>query len=466
MKHTLLFWGAFFCFLSPLLGQKIKVLNSFISTDSLAFSAIDNKDGHWQVQLWVKNQSDENVSIEAAEEIEHSYREILVGNTSPLKAGETRQIKLWVPIDYETEGQDRQITLIDDYEEVVGNFRLQTEVPRPTFSKRPSGWTSIRENQIYPLRVTLGNSIDQPMLLDSLVWDSAATDSSLRFKRWAISPELPEKIVPAGKSEIKVKIWTKGLYATIAGEFLLYYHLADGTKGVLPFAHAFGVEPNVWVEEGGQWDVGSIPYGQKIKRNFWITHAGAECITLVPEYESLVSLQDTTICPGDTTYGVVQYPTICDSVGNLDIEIALFVKEFSGHVPLRFRGKLVGEQTPPGQWLMIKDSIEDLGTLRLSDRKANLSIKIHNNGPTPLQIDHAGFSEYLNYSGHIGHNLAVKLSASSIPVGGSIKADLGIKFPYAPPSEIINYFNISATTEGCPAFSVSQSVKVMAKLKR
>lgn len=466
MKTTLLIWGAIFCCLSPIMGQKIKVLNPVISTDSLTSVAIDNKDGHWRVELWVKNQSKESIIIEGAEEIEHSYRKIQMGNMLPIKAGETHQINVFVPIDYETEGQDRQITLLDDYEEVVGNFRLQTEVPRPTFSKRPSGWTSIRENQIYPLRVTLGNSIDQPILLDSLVWDTASTDTSLRFKKWALGSALPEQIVPGGKTEIKVRIWTKDLFATIAGKFLLYYHLADGTKGVLPFAHAFGVEPNIWVEEGGQWEVGTIPYGQKIKRNFWITHAGAECVTLIPEYESLISLQDTTICPGDTTYGVVQYSTICDSVGVLDIEIALFVKEFSGHVPFRFSGKMTGKQTPPGQWLMVKDSVEDIGTFRASDRWLKHSIRVYNHGPIPLKVSKLGFGKNSNYYDHIEYGSKVKLSKAVIPAGGYITANLEMSISNKSVSDLTYHFNMEFISEACATFETSQHVKIIAKLKR
>lgn len=465
MKHTLLFWGALFCFLPPLMAQSLEVLNPILNTDSLEFVPENHKDGNWRVSLWVKNQSQESIVVEGAVEKEAPHRKIQVSLSKPLKTGKTQKLNIWVPIDYETEGQERQITLVDDYEEEVGSFRLQTQTPRPTFSKRPSGWTSIRENQIYPLRVTFGNRIDQAILLDSLVWDSSATDSSLRFKRWAISSDLPEQIVPGGKNEIKIRIWTEGLFATIAGEFLLYYHLPDGTQGVLPFAHAFGVEPNIWVEEGGQWDVGTIPYGQKLKRNFWITHEGAECITLLAEYDSFVSLRDTILCPGDTTYGVVQYPTICDSVGDLDIEIALFVKEFSGHVPFRFQGKMEGQQIPPGQWLMVKDSIEDLGTLRLRDRSAKHRIEVFNQGPVPLQIESIGFSEYPRYFNHMSYRLEAKLSAQSIPVGGSIKADLGIDFLYMSPTELTRYFNILATTEGCPTYRVFQTVKVVADIK-
>ncbi|MEM6348359.1 MAG: hypothetical protein AAF927_31045 [Bacteroidota bacterium] len=465
MKHSLLFWGMLFGFLGPLMGQKLEIINPLISTDSVRFAASDNKDGYWRVQLWVQNKGNENIFIEKAIEKEHPYRELFAGSSIPIRAGEKRKIYVSVPIDYDSEGKEREITLFDDYEEEVASFRLQTLVPRPTFSKSPNGWTSIRENQIYPLRVNFGNPTDQVMILDSLVWDSAATDSSLRFKRWAISPTLPEKIVPGGKAAIKIRIWTKGLFATISGKFILHYHFPDSTQGQLPFAHAFGVEPNIWVKEGGQWDIGTIAYGQKISRRFWLTHEGAACITLVPEFESFISLQDTIVCPGDTTYGVVQYPTICDSIGDLDIEIALFVKEFSGHVPFRFRGQMEGEQMPPGLWLAVQDSVHDLGRVQQRDRRVDHSIELFNQGPVPLEIESFGFSQYVGLFTYIGNDLDASLSEKIIPAGGSIQANLTIEFPYLISSELIRYFNVAVKTEGCPAYSAKQSVRLRLDIK-
>ncbi|MEL7532823.1 MAG: hypothetical protein AAFN10_16005 [Bacteroidota bacterium] len=465
MKHALLILGAFYGFFSPLWGQALEVFNPLISTDSVRFAPNNYKDGYWRVSFWVQNQSEADIKVESAIEKEFPHRKLIASTNIPITVGEIRKLSVWVPIDYESEGQEREITLRDDNEAEIASFRLITETARPTFSKRPSGWTSIREDQIYPLRVTFGNTIEQSMILDSLVWDSAATDSSLRFKRWELSTKLPEKIVPGGKAEIKIRIWTKGLFATIAGEFSLHYHLADGTPGVLPFAHAFGVEPNIWVEEGGQWEVGSIPYGKKIKRNFWLTHEGAECITLIPEYDSFISLQDTVVCPGDTTYGVVQYPTICDSVGELDIEVALFVKEFSGHVPFRFRGEMLGKQTPPGQWLMVTDSVHDLGILKLKDRRASHSIEIYNQAPVALTIESVGFSGYHEQYGFMDYSLKVDLSASTIPAGESIRANLGINLQYMDIEEVNWYFNLLATTEGCPAFSTKNSVRIRADIR-
>ncbi len=460
MKHNLLLWGVLWGFLSPLMGQQLEIINPLISTDSLRFLAKDNKDGYWRIPLWVQNSASENIFIEKAEEKEHPYRKLLARSSFPVKAGETHRIFVWAPIDYDSAGEEREITLLDDYGEELASFRLQTEVPRPSFSKSPSGWTSIRENQIYPLRVNFGNPTDQLMILDSLVWDSAATDSSLRFKRWGISPTLPEKIVPGGNAAIKVRIWTKGLFATISGKFILHYHFPDSTQGQLPFAHAFGVEPNIWVEEGGQWDIGTIAYGQKISRRFWLTHEGAECITLVPEFENFISLQDTIVCPGDTTYGVVQYPTLCDSVGDLDIEIALFVKEFSGHVPFRFRGQMEGEQMPPGLWLAVQDSVHDLGTVKQKDRQVNHSVELFNQGPVPLEIESFGFSQYVGLYSYVDNQLDVELSEEVIPVGGSIQANLTIDLPYLVSPDFNRYFNIAAKTEGCPDYKARQSVRI------
>ncbi|MEL7342532.1 MAG: hypothetical protein AAGM67_18765, partial [Bacteroidota bacterium] len=325
------------------------------------------------------------IKITSCEELDAPQREPREIFHNPIPPGETFQILVDIPIDYDSTRTERKFVLKDEDDNVMGEFTIRSLVDRPVFEKRPAGWTSIRENQIYPLRVSFGNPTEETIYLDSLILDPEETDEGFLFQRWALASPLPESIPAGGTVGRKIRIWTKDLFATVGGVFKLHYHFADGRRGVLPFGHAFRVEPNIWVEEGGQWQVGKIPHGQKISRNFWITHEGQACITLVPEDENLISLRDTSLCPGDTTYGIVQYPTICDTIGELDAEVALFVKEFSGHVPFIFQGQLTGDYPPQSEWLSVADSVVQFSRPK-GNQTVKTRIKLSNEGPVDLEI--------------------------------------------------------------------------------
>ncbi|MEL6653563.1 MAG: hypothetical protein AAFQ87_22445, partial [Bacteroidota bacterium] len=268
MKTYLVLLASLFS-LNSLMGE---VINPLIATDSVA---LINRQGDKEVSWWVsiiyRNEQGNSIKIESCEERDFEDREITLGLHYPIPPYRAQRIWMEIPIDYDSVRAERVFVLKAEDGQELGSFRLLNKVPRPLFEKRPAGWTSIREDQIYPLRVSFENPEKETMYLDSLVVDTSETEASFRFQRWALASPLPKTIPAGAKVDRKIRIWTKGLYATVGGVFKLHYHFADGRQGVLPFAHAFRVEPNIWVKDGGQWEVGKVPYGQKLSRNIWLT---------------------------------------------------------------------------------------------------------------------------------------------------------------------------------------------------
>jgi hypothetical protein len=371
-------------------AQDFELLDTVVVVEDLELRSFDYLNLYYRVPLRIKNLSSQQILIEGYDSDteegndERQYR---------IEPEQTRQIYCYIPVDLSRGAINRPFYLLT---EAQGNknFRLRSKGPVPVVDKYIKGWSRIRETYAYPFKFEVKNTHDQPLSLDSLVYREEWIDPAYRFQEWDLVQELPLTIEPGRSTYLKVRIPTRGLYATIGARFHLHYHWGETDSGrFVPIGHAFGVEPNVWLQQGGEWNVGRIQHGSIINRSMWITNQSSLCLSLTSEDPNIIWCSADSLCPGDQAQVFVRYPTYCDTLGELDAEVALFINEFKGHVPIKLKGELYSDQELPEGFLVPVDSVFDPGNISLKSQPTKRNLQFYNPSRQAVLIQDVGTSQ-------------------------------------------------------------------------
>ncbi len=437
-------------FCVPILAQDFVLLDTLIQTDTLPIHSYNYMEPYYWVPLRITNTSGRQLQLEGIAADAEVLPELAYRGTGYIQPGETRSFRVRIPFSTQSSQEDRWFSLEID---ARGNkrFHLRSLQPRPIVRKSPARWTQIRETQFYPLKLTIRNPQDRPLALDSLLYDKTRVDSLFRFDSWQLIDKLPRVVMPHDSLTIRMRIPTEGLFATIGAWWDLHYHWPGEPVRSLPIVHAFAVEPNVWVEAGGLWELDTIRYGDLIEQQFWLTNEGSRCLSLTSEAEQLVWTSTETLCPGDTALGYVRYDTRCDSVGELDLELALFIKEFNGHIPLRFTGYLQadGEAATVGQaYLTPLESVIALGP----GKQLRKTVAFYNRSSQTVLIENVYATETETAPGNLRAGLANPLEPGIVLPGDTLQIQYTWDYSGAEPVELKAGIRINYTLEGCPLF--------------